>query len=121
MKTCALAAGLRGDLAEGERRLAFGGHSLRAGLASSAQIEEAHVQKHLGHASAEMTRRYQRKRDRFTDQPHKGGGAIESATQRLSASRSRNSPRPGARSTGKPSMARALVRKAQLPLIPAVA
>ena len=26
---------------------------------------EAHVQKHLGHASAEMTRRYQRKRDRF--------------------------------------------------------
>ena len=65
VKTCALAAGLRGDLAEGERRVAFGGHSLRAGLASSAQIEEAHVQKHLGHASAEMTRRYQRKRDRF--------------------------------------------------------
>jgi integrase len=65
VQKCALAAGLRGDLAEGERRLAFGGHSLRAGLASSAQIEEAHVQKHLGHASAEMTRRYQRKRDRF--------------------------------------------------------
>jgi integrase len=65
VKTCALAAGLRGHLAEGERRLAFGGHSLRAGLASSAQIEEAHVQRHLGHASAEMTRRYQRKRDRF--------------------------------------------------------
>jgi integrase len=61
----ALAAGLRGDLTEGERRLAFGGHSLRAGLASSAQIEEAHVQRHLGHASPEMTRRYQRKRDRF--------------------------------------------------------
>jgi integrase len=65
VQKCALAAGLRGDLAEGERRVAFGGHSLRAGLASSAQIEEAHVQKHLGHASAEMTRRYQRKRDRF--------------------------------------------------------
>jgi integrase len=61
----ALAAGIRGDLTEGERRLAFGGHSLRAGLASSAQIEEAHVQRHLGHASPEMTRRYQRKRDRF--------------------------------------------------------
>ncbi len=61
----ALAAGIRGDLSEGERKLAFAGHSLRAGLASSAQIEEAHVQKHLGHASAEMTRRYQRKRDRF--------------------------------------------------------
>jgi integrase len=65
VQTCALAAGLRGDLTEGERRRAFGGHSLRAGLASSAQIEEAHVQRHLGHASAEMTRRYQRKRDRF--------------------------------------------------------
>ena len=61
----ALAAGIRGDLSEGERKRAFGGHSLRAGLASSAQIEEAHVQKHLGHASAEMTSRYQRKRDRF--------------------------------------------------------
>ncbi len=61
----ALKAGIRGDLTEGERLRAFGGHSLRAGLASSAQIEEAHVQKHLGHASAEMTRRYQRKRDRF--------------------------------------------------------
>lgn len=61
----ALAAGIRGDLPEGDRKLAFSGHSLRAGLASSAQIEEAHVQRHLGHASAEMTRRYQRKRDRF--------------------------------------------------------
>jgi integrase len=74
VKTCALAAGLRGDLAEGERRLAFGGHSLRAGLASSAQIEEAHVQKHLGHASAEMTRRYQRKRDRFSINLTKAAG-----------------------------------------------
>jgi integrase len=61
----AMKAGIRGDLTEGERKRAFGGHSLRAGLASSARIEEAHVQKHLGHASAEMTRRYQRKRDRF--------------------------------------------------------
>jgi integrase len=74
VKTCALAAGLRGDLAEGERRLAFGGHSLRAGLASSAQIEEARIQKHLGHASAEMTRRYQRKRDRFTINLTKAAG-----------------------------------------------
>jgi integrase len=74
VQKCALAAGLRGDLAEGERRLAFGGHSLRAGLASSAQIEEAHVQKHLGHASAEMTRRYQRKRDRFTINLTKAAG-----------------------------------------------
>ena len=65
VQRCALVAGIRGDLPEGERKRAFAGHSLRAGLASSAQIEEAHVQKHLGHASAEMTRRYQRKRDRF--------------------------------------------------------
>ena len=43
----------------------FAGHSLRAGLASSAEIDERYVQKHLGHASAEMTRRYQRRRDRF--------------------------------------------------------
>jgi integrase len=70
----AMQAGIRGDLSEGERKRAFGGHSLRAGLASSAQIEEAHVQKHLGHASAEMTRRYQRKRDRFTVNLTKAAG-----------------------------------------------
>jgi len=70
----ALAAGLRGDLPEGERRHAFSGHSLRAGLASSAKIEEAHVQRHLGHASPEMTRRYQRKRDRFTVNLTKAAG-----------------------------------------------
>jgi integrase len=61
----ALAAGVRGDLSEGERQEAFAGHSLRAGLASSAEVEERYVQKQLGHASAEMTRRYQRRRDRF--------------------------------------------------------
>ncbi len=65
VKDAALAAGLRGDLAEGARALAFGGHSLRAGLATSAEVDEAHVQRQLGHASAEMTRRYQRRRDRF--------------------------------------------------------
>jgi hypothetical protein len=58
-------AGMRVDLPEGERKRVFAGHSLCAGLASSPQVEEAHVQKHHGHASAEMTRRYQRKRDRF--------------------------------------------------------
>jgi integrase len=41
----------------------FAGHSLRAGLASSAEVDERHVQKQLGDSSAEMTRRYQR--DRF--------------------------------------------------------
>lgn len=52
-------------LPEGERIQAYSGHSLRAGLASSAEVEEGIVQKQLGHASAEMTRRYQRRRDRF--------------------------------------------------------
>jgi integrase len=65
VKRAALAAGVRGDLTEGERAKKFAGHSLRAGLASSAEVDERYVQKQLGHASAEMTRRYQRRRDRF--------------------------------------------------------
>lgn len=65
VKRAALAAGVRGDLPEGEREEKFAGHSLRAGLASSAEVDERYVQKQLGHASAEMTRRYQRRRDRF--------------------------------------------------------
>ncbi|WP_333900066.1 tyrosine-type recombinase/integrase [Agrobacterium pusense] len=65
VKRTAMAAGVRGDLSEIERAFKFSGHSLRAGLASSAEVEERHVQKQLGHASAEMTRRYQRRRDRF--------------------------------------------------------
>jgi integrase len=65
VKRTALAAGVRSDLAEGERAEKFAGHSLRAGLASSAEVDERFVQKQLGHASPEMTRRYQRRRDRF--------------------------------------------------------
>ncbi|MER8765409.1 site-specific integrase [Mesorhizobium sp. M0968] len=65
IKRTALAAGVRGDLSEGERGQKFAGHSLRAGLASSAEVDERYVQKQLGHASAEMTRKYQRRRDRF--------------------------------------------------------
>jgi integrase len=65
VKRTALAAGVRGDLPEGERRQKFSGHSLRAGLATAAEVDERYVQKHLGHASAEMTRRYQRQRERF--------------------------------------------------------
>ncbi|BAV52705.1 phage integrase (plasmid) [Mesorhizobium loti] len=65
VKRTALAAGVRGDLPEGEREKLFAGHSLRAGLASSAEVDERYVQKQLGHTSAEMTRRYQRRRDRF--------------------------------------------------------
>lgn len=58
-------AGLRPDLPKAERLRLYSGHSLRAGLASSAEVDERYVQKQLGHASAEMTRRYQRRRDRF--------------------------------------------------------
>lgn len=65
VKRAALAAGVRADLPEGERETKFAGHSLRAGLASSAEVDERYVQKQLGHASAELTRRYQRRRDRF--------------------------------------------------------
>jgi integrase len=65
VKRTAMAAGIRGDLAEIERAGKFSGHSLRAGLASSAEVDERYVQKQLGHASAEMTRKYQRRRDRF--------------------------------------------------------
>jgi integrase len=65
IKRTALAAGVRGDLTEREREEKFAGHSMRAGLASSAEVDERCVQKQLGHASAEMTRRYQRRRDRF--------------------------------------------------------
>jgi integrase len=65
VKRAALAAGVRGDLSEAERRQKFSGHSLRAGLASTAELDERYIQKQLGHTSAVMTRRYQRRRDRF--------------------------------------------------------
>lgn len=65
VKQLASKAGLGEHLAVGARQSAFAGHSLRAGFASSAEIDEVFVQKHLGHASADMTRRYMRRRDRF--------------------------------------------------------
>lgn len=65
IKQTVLDAGIRSDLPEKRRLALFSGHSLRAGLASSAEVDERYVQKHLGHASAEMTRKYQRRRDRF--------------------------------------------------------
>lgn len=65
VKRAAVAAGIRGDLVEKERARLFAGHSLRAGLASSAEVDGRYVQKQLAHTSAEMTRRYQRRRDRF--------------------------------------------------------
>lgn len=65
IKSCILEAGIRTDLPENERLKLYSGHSLRSGLASYADVDERYVQKQLGHASAEMTRRYQRRRDRF--------------------------------------------------------
>ncbi|MHA3916392.1 tyrosine-type recombinase/integrase [Halovulum sp. GXIMD14793] len=65
IKQTVLKSGIRTDLTEKDRLALFSGHSLRAGLASSAEVDERYVQKQLGHASAEMTRRYQRRRDRF--------------------------------------------------------
>lgn len=65
IKRCVEDAGLRPELSKADRLQLYSGHSLRAGLASSAEVDERYVQKQLGHASAEMTRRYQRRRDRF--------------------------------------------------------
>lgn len=65
IKRTVLDAGIRSELPENERLALFSGHSLRSGLASSADVDERYVQKQLGHASVEMTRRYQRRRDRF--------------------------------------------------------
>jgi integrase len=65
VQSTALKAAVRADLPEAQRKALFAGHSLRAGLASSAEVDEAHVQRQLGHASAEMTRRYQRRKERF--------------------------------------------------------
>jgi integrase len=65
VKRTALAAGVRSDLSEAERKALFGGHSLRSGFASSAAVDEAYIQKQLGHASAEMTRSYRQQKERF--------------------------------------------------------
>lgn len=65
IKRTMLDAGIRPNLPGKERLALFSGHSLRSGLASYAEVDERYVQKQLGHASAEMTRKYQRRRDRF--------------------------------------------------------
>ena len=65
IKRTVLDAGIRSELPEKERLAMFSGHSLRAGLASSAEVDERYVQKQLGHTWAVMTRRYQRRRERF--------------------------------------------------------
>ena len=43
------------DKSAEERVKFYAGHSLRAGLASSAEVDERYVQKQLGHTSAKMT------------------------------------------------------------------
>lgn len=73
VKKTALAAGIRADVAEGEREQLFAGHSLRAGLACSAEID-VRVQEQRGHASAAMTQGYQRRRDRFRVNRTKASG-----------------------------------------------
>ena len=77
VKRAARAAGIRGDLSEGERAQMFSAHSLRAGLASSAEVDERFLQKQFGHASAEVTRRHQRRRDKFGDEAHEGLWVVE--------------------------------------------
>ncbi|MDQ2095969.1 tyrosine-type recombinase/integrase, partial [Rhodalgimonas zhirmunskyi] len=51
IKRTVLASGIRAELPEKERLALFSGHSLRAGLASSAEVDERYVQKQLGHTS----------------------------------------------------------------------
>ncbi len=65
VRTSALKAGVKGDWPEDRRRQAFAGHSLRSGFASSAMVDEAQIQRQLGHSSGEMTRRYRQERQRF--------------------------------------------------------
>jgi hypothetical protein len=64
VKCTALAAGVRGDLSEGERGQKFSGHFLRAGLAPRRRLTSAMCKKQRGHTTAGMTRKYQRRRDR---------------------------------------------------------
>ena len=47
VKKTALAAGMRADLTISERTAKYAGHSLRAGLASSAEVDERYVQNSL--------------------------------------------------------------------------
>ena len=55
IKQTVQSAGIRSDLPEEDRMALFSGHSLRAGLASSAEVDERYVQKQLGHADAAIS------------------------------------------------------------------
>jgi integrase len=52
IKATVLKSNVRADLPEAKRLAMFSGHSLRAGLASSAEVDERYVQKQLGHSTA---------------------------------------------------------------------
>ena len=65
IKKLIIEAAIRPELTPEESANLFSGHSLRSSLASYADVDERYVQKQLGHASVEMTRRYQRRKDRF--------------------------------------------------------
>jgi integrase len=66
VKGLALQAGVGEFKDEEARKCAYAGHSLRKGLASSADASEFEVQGHLRHASPEMLRRYRKRRTRFS-------------------------------------------------------
>ncbi len=66
---------MRSDLTEGERGRKFAGHSRGAGLASSTEADERYVQKHLGHASAEMPAATSAAATAFAS-TSQGGGAV---------------------------------------------
>lgn len=74
VKLSAMKAGVRADLPEAQRKALFSGHSLRSGFASSAAVDEAHIQRQLGHASVEMTRSYRQTRERFRVNMTKAAG-----------------------------------------------
>jgi integrase len=59
------AAGIRPDLTGAQRRLAFGGHSLRSGLASASCADPVAVQRQLGHANINTTIGYIQLEERF--------------------------------------------------------
>ena len=78
VKRAALAAGVRGDLSEGERAQKFSGHSLRAGLASSAEVDERYVQKQLGHSSGGDDTQVPATAGPLPGQSHQGVRALKS-------------------------------------------
>ena len=58
-------SGIRAGQQEGKRLALFLDLSLGASVASYVEVDKRYTQKQLGHALAELTRRYQHRRDRF--------------------------------------------------------